>query len=106
LLIGHLQDAYQFTNAHAGVCAFVGVGDRLIDGLCSILSSEELQSGSKSLQTALVDLIRTNEYIPQDNARIIKPQIISTLPVLVDFPPLNPVTLNTQKILSISSGDF
>jgi hypothetical protein len=82
----------------------VGGGPRagLIDGLCSILSSEELRNGSKSLQTALVDLIRTTEHIPQDSTFIIKPQLISTLPVLVDFPPLTPVAVNKRKIIAIS----
>jgi hypothetical protein len=104
LIIWYFQDAYQFTNSHAGVCAFVGVGDSLIDGLCSILSSGELKGGGKSLQTALVDLIRTTESTPQDSTCIIKPQLISTLPVLVDFPPLIPLKMNKQKILTISSG--
>jgi hypothetical protein len=66
------------------------------------LSSEELRSGGTSLQAALVDLIRTNEYIPQDSTRIIKPQIISTLPVLVDFPPLKPVLVDKRKIFAIT----
>ena len=83
----------------------MGGGTRagLIDSLCSILSTEELRNGSKSLQTALVDLIRTPEHIPQDSTCIIiKPQLISTLPVLVDFPPLKPVAVNKRKIIAIS----
>ena len=100
----YFQDAYQFTNSHAGVCVFVGVGEGLIDGLSAILSSGELKGGGKSLQTALVHLIRTTEYIHQDRTCIIKPQLISTLPVLVDFPPLIPLELNKRKILTIASG--
>jgi len=48
---------------------------------------DELKDGQLGLQCALVDLIR--RMPAGETAELcIKPQLISTLPVLVDFPPL------------------
>jgi hypothetical protein len=61
----------------------------LTDRLTLVLASEELKGGQRGLQSALVDLIKSSSAsdVNSDEKRI-KPQLISTVPVLVDFPPL------------------
>jgi hypothetical protein len=93
VLIYFFQDALQFSNTHAGTCIFIGSrtcpNESLTDQLISVLTLEELKNGQLGLQCALVDLIK--KMSAGDDARdekFIKPQILSTLPVLVDFPPL------------------
>lgn len=78
----------QFTNVHAGICAFVGTQGSLIANLVSTLHMEELTNGQMGLQTALVKLIQTTADATVDDEKYIRPQLISTLPVYVDFPPL------------------
>jgi hypothetical protein len=87
-------------NAHADICIFVGAGSGLIENLCSILRCEELRGGDRGLQTALVDLIRESSA---DNEFVIKPQIISTLPVLVDFHPLRRVAFDQRRLYVVLS---
>lgn len=50
------------------------------------LKSDDLKSGHCGLQMALIDLIRTTQF--KMDATGIVPQLLSTLPVLVDFPPI------------------
>lgn len=99
---------FQFSNTHAGVCIFVGVrtcpSESLTDHLTSIFASDELKSGQLGLQCALVDLIRKLPVDEAMNKKSIKPQLISTLPVLVDFPPLlkpfKPFLTKKERILA------
>lgn len=87
------QDVFQFSNTHAGICLFTSSrtcpDESLTDHLISLLALDELKSGKLGLQCALVDLIRTmsaNDFAR--DKKCIKSQLISTLPVFVDFPPL------------------
>lgn len=72
----------------------------------SVLQSEELKNGHLGFQTALVQLIRNTEIRREDRNRII-PQLISTLPVYVDFPSLPAKTVPTltkQRRMFLASG--
>lgn len=102
------QDTLQFTNVHAGVCAFVGAdasntNGGLIQNLVSILQMDELKTGNLGLQTALVNLMR-NEATHVEDKKWIRPQLISTLPVFVDFPtlqtPFKPCMTRKQRIMT------
>jgi hypothetical protein len=75
----------------AGVCAFVascknGSGE-LIESLKLALGNTELKKGS-NLQTVLANVINLNHTTENVDTTLIKPQLISTLPELVDFPDL------------------
>jgi hypothetical protein len=99
----------QFTNVHAGVLAFVGVGsgndECIIEKLRCTLHSEELKNGRWGLQTALLQLIQNTADTANDNKGI-KSQMISTLPLHVDFPPLltpcKPGLSLKQRVLVVS----
>lgn len=96
----------QWNNIHSGVCAFVGNGSGLIESLVSVLQSEELKNGHLGFQSALVQLIRNTEIRREDRTRI-RPQLISTLPVFVDFPSMPVKTLPTltkQRGTVLASG--
>jgi hypothetical protein len=81
----------QISNAHADVCTFVGVGSGssggLIENLTSALRSPQLKQGS-SLQETLAEVIKASTVDAKDDTSI-KPQMISTLTKLVDFPHLD-----------------
>jgi len=61
----------QFTNVHAGICAFVGVGsdgreEILIEKLISTLQSQELKDGQCGLQSALLQIIQNSMDATKD----------------------------------------
>jgi hypothetical protein len=84
----------QFTNVHAGICAFVGVGsdgreEILIEKPISTLQSQELKDSQCGLQSALLQVIQ-NSMDATKEKNFIRSQMISTLPLYVNFPLLLP----------------
>jgi hypothetical protein len=86
----------QFSNAHAGCCVFVGVGkgksnESIILDLCKELQSPELHY----LQESLIELINASgadeTLNEEESAACVKSQMMSTLPLFVNFPPLKNV---------------
>jgi hypothetical protein len=73
----------------------------------SLLNMDELKDGQLGLQCALVDLIRRMPAGDTDEL-CIKPQLISTLPVLVDFPlllkPYKPFFRTKERIILAAAG--
>jgi hypothetical protein len=78
-----------FSNLHAGVCCFIGAGTRGPKG-CSIVErvAQKLitlkTNPGQSLQSALIEMMRVSAT--EDHC--IKPQLLTTLPLLIDFPDL------------------
>jgi len=88
-------------NANAGVCCFVATGSEVIEELTSALRSPTLKKGGGNLLETFAQVIRDKSNTVTEKG--IKPQIISTLPLFVDFPPDTPSRLGKSKARYITS---
>jgi len=82
-------------NANAGVCCFVATGSEVIEELTSALRSPTLKKGGGNLLETFAQVIRDKSNTVAGKS--IKPQIISTLPLFVDFPPDTPSRIGKGK---------
>jgi hypothetical protein len=90
----------QFCNAHTGVCVFTGCdGQGVSGGLIQRVSLALRMADNVSLQHGLSQLVA--DYQPL--AGLIQPQMISTMPLLVDFKPLKTKRLlqDRRKMLGL-----
>jgi len=87
----------QFENANAGVCCFVGTGSDVIEALAIAMQSPTLKKGG-NIQETFAEVIRWSGSKSDCCEKSILPQMISTLPLLVDFPEETPCRIEKSKL--------